>query len=89
MSLRGRSNWQRWAKRTLLDDLTAIRRELSQAAFKLAGDREATQVCDHFLVTRAAGVARLVRFLRRVESEPVDDVAPLMVAVRQVRSLVG
>ena len=89
VSLRVRSNWQRWAKRTLLDDLMAIRRELSLAAFKMAGDREAAAVCDHFLVARAAGVARLVRFLRRVEAEPVDDVAPLMVAVRQVRSLVG
>ncbi len=89
MSLAGHTNWQRWAKRTLLDDLVAIRREISVSAFRIAGDRDGVAATDHFLVKRASGIARLVRFLRKVEAEPIGDVAPLMVAVRQVRALVG
>ncbi len=89
IALRGRSRWQRWAKRTLLDDLLAIRNELALAALGVGGEGEAAVVCDRFLLSRAAGVARLVRFLQRVEAEPFEDVAPLMVAVRQVRALVG
>ena len=81
--------WQQWALQTLEDDLIAIRRRLAAAVLDEAGDRAPQDAVDHFLVERAHTVARLVRFMRVFDEAPLDDLAPLIVGVRQVRTLLA
>ncbi len=83
------SPWARWALQTMEDELLAVRRELVERVLAEAGDRSATEAVDHFLVQHARAVARLVRFMRSLESESVEDLAPVLVGIRQVRTLIG
>ena len=81
--------WQQWAIQTLEDDLIAIRRRLAAAVLEEADGRSAGESVDHFLVERSHTVARLVRFMRAFDEAPPGDLAPLIVGVRQVRTLLA
>jgi len=79
--------WQRWAVQTLEDDLMSVRRLLAERVISEAESRGAEKAVDHFLAERSHRVARLVKFSQSLETEKLEDLAPLMVAVKQVRSL--
>ncbi|GIU91527.1 MAG: NAD-glutamate dehydrogenase [Acidimicrobiia bacterium] len=79
--------WQRWAVQTLEDDLMGARRLLAERIIVENPETGPNEALDRFLHTRSHRVERLVRFSKNLEHERLEDLAPLMVAVRQVRSL--
>ncbi len=79
--------WQRWALQTVEDELVSVRRRLVERMLEAAPSLPPEEAVARYLLSRSRSVARLVRFMRSFESAPLDDVAPLMVAVRQVRAL--
>lgn len=79
--------WQRWALQTVDDDLVTVRRRLVERMLARGPGLAPEEAVAGYLVSRAGAVGRLVRFMRAFDGAPLDDVAPLMVAVRQVRSL--
>jgi glutamate dehydrogenase len=81
------SAWDRWAVQTLEDDLMSVRRLLAERVLVEAGARTPEDAVHHFLAERSHRVARLVRFTHTLEAEVLEDLAPLLVAVRQVRAL--
>lgn len=81
-----RTSWDRWAIQTVQDDVLALRQRLGAAVFAEADNGVSV---DHYLVSHAHQVARIVRVMRTFESGSPDDLAPLVVAVRQVRTLLA
>lgn len=81
------SRWERWATWTIEDDLISTRRLAAERVLSIAGERDAEAATDLFLAERARAVARLVRFLRSMESAAGEGIAPVMVALRQVRDV--
>lgn len=81
------SRWERWATWTIEDDLISTRRLAAERVLVSAGDKSAEAATDQFLTERARAVARLVRFLRSLEGTPGGGIAPVMVALRQVRNV--
>ncbi len=83
------SRWQRWATWTIEEDLLATRRRAAERVLEGAGDLDGQAATDQFLTGRARSVARLVRFLRSMEGAAGADIAPVMVALRQVRNVLN
>jgi len=83
---RPKTSWDRWAIQTVQDDVLALRQRLAAAVFFEADNGASV---DHYLVSHAHQVARIVRVMRTFESGSPDDLAPLVVAVRQVRTLLA
>ncbi len=83
------SRWQRWATWTIEEDLLATRRRAAERVLDAAGDLDGQAATDQFLTSRARSVARLVRFLRSMEGAEGADIAPVMVALRQVRNVLN
>ncbi len=89
VSLPADSPWERWATQTMEDELLALRRALVEQVLAEAGERSATEAVDHYLAEHARAVARLVRFMRGLDAQAVEDLAPILVGIRQVRTLTG
>ena len=53
------SPWQRWARQTLDDDLTSVRRLLAERVLAEAGDASGDDAVDQFLAGRAQSLARV------------------------------
>jgi glutamate dehydrogenase len=87
--MRPATSWQRWALQTVEDDLVTLRRRVVDRMLERGAGLDPDDAVAHYLVERSNAVARLVRFMREFDGAPTDDVAPLMVAVRQVRALAG
>ncbi len=83
------SPWDRWATQTMEDELLALRRALVCEILAEGGGRSATEAVDHYLAEHSRAVARLVRFMRSLEAQPVEDLAPVLVGIRQVRALIS
>ncbi|HSL25118.1 MAG TPA: NAD-glutamate dehydrogenase domain-containing protein, partial [Acidimicrobiia bacterium] len=81
--------WQRWALETLEDDIVEIRRLLAEKILEEAKGQTAVEAVEDFLARHAAAVQRLNTFLRSLGSDQPEHLAPLMIGVRQLRSLVG
>ncbi|HEY5651808.1 MAG TPA: hypothetical protein VIW46_10195, partial [Acidimicrobiia bacterium] len=81
--------WDRWALWTIEEELLAVRRRAVERAFTDAGGRTGVDAVDAFLASRAPNVARLVRFMRQIDTSGEVDMAQLMVAIRQVRSAIA
>jgi glutamate dehydrogenase len=79
--------WHRRAIKTVEDDLVVLRRQLAEHI--LAGSDAAVPqaALDHYLVEHTHELGRLTRFMRSLAIDGVDDVASLIVAIRQIRSL--
>ncbi|HEX6399289.1 MAG TPA: NAD-glutamate dehydrogenase domain-containing protein, partial [Actinomycetota bacterium] len=84
-----KTRWQRWAIRSMEDDLFTIRRQIVERVLEEAGGRPIDEAVDVFLEGRAAPYGRLQRFMRSLAMEGVTDVSQLTVALRQLRALVG
>ena len=84
------TRWQRWAVQALHDELLLLRRELAEAMLEEAGeDRSADAAADAYLLTHAQGEGRLIRMMRLLARDGVADAASAIVAIRQIRALVG
>ncbi len=83
------NSWQRWAAQTVEDDLIAVRRTVAERVLEEAGNRSGDDAVDHFLAEHAHALARLARLTQRLRSGSDDDLAPLIVAIRQVEALAG
>jgi glutamate dehydrogenase len=81
--------WDRWALWTIEEELLMTRRRAVERAFSDAGDRTGIDAVDAFCANRAAHVARLVRFMRQIDTTGDVDMAQLMVAIRQVRAAIA
>jgi glutamate dehydrogenase len=83
------TRWQRWAVQTLQDDLLLLRRQLAERVLEGAVGREADAAVDAYLVSHAHGEGRLIRLMRLLVRDGVSDTAAAIVAIRQIRALVG
>lgn len=81
--------WDRWALWTIEEELLTVRRRAVERAFTDAGDRAGVEAVDAFLANRASNVARLVRFMRQIDTSGEVDMAQLMVAIRQARAAIA
>jgi glutamate dehydrogenase len=81
--------WDRWALWTIEEELLAVRRRAVERAFTGAGERTGVDAVDAFLASRAPNVARLVRFMRQIDTTGEVDMAQLMVAIRQARAAIA
>jgi glutamate dehydrogenase len=84
-----KTRWQRWAVRSMEDDLFTIRRQIIETILEDAGGRPIDEAVDAFLEDRAAPYGRVRRFMRSLAMEGVTDLSQLTVALRQLRTLVG
>jgi glutamate dehydrogenase len=82
-----KTRWQRWAVRSMEDELYTIRREIVEGVLEQAGGRPIEEAIDAFLEDRAGPFGRLQRFLRSLAMEGVTDLSQLTVALRQLRAL--
>lgn len=82
-------SWQRWALEALEDDLVGIRKRLTDRVLEEAGEADASAAVEHFLSEHQNGVDRLNAFLRGLGTDQPENLAPLMIGVRQLRSLIG
>jgi glutamate dehydrogenase len=82
-----KTRWQRWAIRSMEDDLYTVRREIVESVLEHAGGRPIDEAVEAYLEDRAAPYGRLQRFMRSLTMEGVTDIAQLTVALRQIRSL--
>jgi glutamate dehydrogenase len=84
-----KTRWQRWAIRSMEDDLFTIRRQLIETILEHAGGRPIDEAVEAFLEDRSAPFGRLQRFLRSLAIEGVTDLSQLTVALRQLRTMVA
>jgi glutamate dehydrogenase len=84
-----KTRWQRWAVRSMEDDLFTIRRQIIETILEHAGGRPIDEAVDAFLEDRSAPYGRLQRFMRSLAMEGVTDLSQLTVALRQLRALVS
>ncbi len=83
------SRWHRWALQALEDELLLVRRLLTQRVLAEGTGRDPDAALEAYLSRRADSYRRLERFLRALAMEGVSDLAPITVAIRQIRTLIG
>ncbi|MCP3975724.1 MAG: NAD-glutamate dehydrogenase [bacterium] len=81
------NRWQRRAIQTVDDDLVLLRRQLAESIFAEAETHDPHTALEHYLVARTHELGRLTRFMRTLAGDGVVDVAPVIVAIRQIRNL--
>jgi glutamate dehydrogenase len=87
-SLPAATRWHRRALKAVDDDVVLVRRELAERILEEADDAvEPGAALEHYLVGRVHALGRLTRFMRELAVDGVDDVAPVVVAIRQIRAL--
>ena len=84
------SRWHRRAVQAVEEDLLNLRRELAGRVLTEAAPHTTPQeAMETYLATRGKSHDRLTRFMRTLALDGVDDVASVIVAIRQIRALVG
>jgi glutamate dehydrogenase len=84
------SRWHRRAIQAVEEDLLSLRRELAERVLtEAAADATPQEAMETYLATRSKAHDRLTRFMRALALDGVDDVASVIVAIRQIRALVG
>jgi glutamate dehydrogenase len=81
------SRWHRQAVQAVNEELVALRRRLAEGILAEAGDRSPEDAVDHYLAGRSHALGRLVRFVQALAVDGIDDVASVVVAIRQIRGL--
>jgi glutamate dehydrogenase len=81
--------WQRWALEALEDDMVGIRRQLTERVLEKAGNDTPAEAIARFLDAQDAPLRRLDHFLDNLGDGQPDNLAPLMIGVRQLRSMIG
>ena len=80
-------SWQRWALETLEDDMVGIRRQLTEKILEGAEDLAPQEAVARYLEQQATGLARLNLFLDGLGPDQPNNLAPLMIGVRQLRAM--
>ena len=81
--------WQRWALEALEDDMVEIRRSLTKRILQGAGDLAPQDAITEFVEEHAAAIERLNAFVHGVGLDQPENLAPLMIGIRQLRALIG
>jgi glutamate dehydrogenase len=82
------TRWHRRAMQTVEDELVLVRRQLSERILDEADvSLDPAAALEHYLVDRVHALGRLTRFMRELAVDGVDDIAPVVVAIRQIRAL--
>jgi len=87
LALPADTRWRRYAIQTLREDLIALRRELVEEVLAFGGALPADEAVDTYVLERRRGEGRLIRFMRLLARDGVSDTAAIIVAIRQIRSL--
>ncbi len=67
-----------------------LRRQLAERVLREAApEATAHQALEAYLATRRRAHERLTAFMRQLALDGVDDVASVIVGIRQIRALVG
>ena len=82
-------SWQRWALEALEDDMVELRRTLTRRILQGAGDLPPQAALAEFMERHSAAIARLASFVEGLGSEQPENLAPLMIGIRQLRALIG
>ena len=82
-------SWQRWALEALEDDLVELRRRLTGRILIEAGELGPNEAVESYTSTNAVALDRLRRFLSGLGSDQPDNLALLMIGVRQLRALLS
>ena len=84
------SRWHRRAIQAVDEDLLMLRRDLAERVLtESASDSTPQQAMESYLATRGNAHDRLTKFMSSLALDGVDDVASVIVAIRQIRALVG
>jgi glutamate dehydrogenase len=81
--------WHRRAIETVQDDLVRLRRDLAERVLGFAPGIDPPEAIDSFLTARSKAYDRLLVSLRRLAQDGIDDVAPVLVAIRQISSFLS
>lgn len=83
------TRWRRWGTEALEDDLLLLRRQLVTRILAEAEGVTPAEVVSHYRKSRAEAHSRLDEFFRTMQRDGGGDHAAILVALRQVRVLVG
>lgn len=83
------TRWRRWGTEALEDDLLLLRRQLVTRILAEAGGASPSQAVVHYRKSRTEAHSRLDEFFRTMQRDGGGDHASILVAIRQVRVLVG
>ncbi|NNF63204.1 MAG: NAD-glutamate dehydrogenase [Acidimicrobiia bacterium] len=81
------NRWQRRATQTVDDDLVLLRRQLAERILTETTTHEPQEALESYLLARTHEVGRLTRFMRSLAADGITDIAPVVVAIRQIRNL--
>ncbi len=81
--------WQRWALEALEDDMVGIRRQLAERILEQAGDDPPDEAVTRYLTVVDPALRRLDLFIDNLGDDQPENLAPLMIGVRQLRALIG
>ena len=82
-------SWQRWALEALEDDLVEIRRTLTKRILQVSGDLPPREALAEFMAEHARAIGRLNSFVASLGTDQPENLAPLMIGIRQLRALIG
>jgi glutamate dehydrogenase len=83
------SRWERWAIRTLENDLLQLRRDISERILASAEIQNGKALCEYFRSTRPDQHSRLDQFIELLMHEGGGDLDSLTVATRQISAVIG
>ena len=83
------TRWHRRAVQVIEDDLTLLQRELAEKVLAEAPDMAGRAAVQAYRHARTQALDRLSRFMRSLPVEGVDDVSPVVVAIRRIQALAG
>ncbi len=81
------NRWQRGATQAVADDVVTLRRQLAERVLVETGTLPADEALATYVEARTPVRERLTRMLRSLSLDGVDDISGLVVAIRQIRSL--
>ncbi|MDH3192711.1 MAG: NAD-glutamate dehydrogenase [Acidimicrobiia bacterium] len=81
--------WERWAIQSIMDDLIGLRRRLGAAVLRKAEGLTGEEAVAAYVKRHAQQIARIDRVMASFETASHDDLTPMIVAIRQVRTLLA
>ncbi len=81
--------WDRWAIQSIMDDLIGLRRRLGSAVLRRAEGLTGPEAVDKYVERHGQQIARIERVMESFEHASHEDLTPLIVAIRQIRTLLA
>ncbi len=88
-SLPSQTRWQRWATLSLEQELMSLRRAIVERVLEAAGDGDVEHGFTVFVADTSVAQERLSRLMSLLRKDGVSDTAAMVVAIRQVGSLLS